>query len=293
MTSATWEHVGGGCLIGPLAQTQGRYPCDDEYTSSDGSLSASFSTTRDAHVAAPLEIPSPQALARSDGYRLASVRTNPLRTWHKVVLGLLAVGVVGAGVFLYSATARAAPAAPPSEEAAVAAAIEQLGPDAPTAQISQLAFSTAYPGQTPAEPEWASIVTQVETVLGRPLVPIKIPSGPAFEDEAAELVTDWMGSLSDAQRSAVQQAVGAALWDPLVASAAGGDDVATRGALLAIKLAIEAQAQDSKISALATYASLQSNLGDDKLQEFLEILDDTVGRPQVNPTARALLRSSA
>lgn len=248
----------------------------------------------DAHLSAPPAILSPQALAQHPGYRLMGLRPNPLRTWHKVALGLLAVGVVGAGVFFVSTTARAQAPAPPSDAEAVAAAVQQLGNDAPTSEISQLAFAAAYPGRSVEDPQWSNIVKQVETALGRPLVPIKIPSSSdPSSDDAAELVSDWMSSLLPGQVSSARDAVGVALWDPLVFAATNGDDVSTRGALLAIKLAIQTQAHGSKLAALSTYASLQSSLGDDKLEEFIEILDDTVGRPQVNPAARPPWRSSA
>lgn len=264
MRGTSWDHAGGGCLIGAVDSP---YPGDGSYASRDRMMLAKYSRT---------------------------MAPNPMGTWGKVAVGILVVGLVGAGVFLYTTTAQAAPALPPSEAAAVSAAVEQLGPDAATAEIAQLAFVTAYPGQPMADPAWASIVTQVETALGRPLVPIKIPSGVAdSSDEAAELVADWLSSLREEQRASARQTIGAPLWDALVSSSMSGDDIATRGALLAIKLAVEAKVHDSKLGALATYASLQSSLGDDKLEEFMEILDDTVGRPKVNPAARPPWPSTA
>jgi hypothetical protein len=173
----------------------------------------------------------------------------------------------------------------PTEDDAIEAALDHMGPDAPIGQIAAAAYYLAYPnGPTPPTSgyavAWDRIVRKLREQLGSTdEVAVEIP--PAEDvDDTAELVGEWLGSLSADQRDKARAALGAATWDPLAHASARGDDRATKAALLSLKLGIEKEAGENKLGALKMYSDLKSVLGP-KLAEFTAILDKTVGKPEV------------
>jgi hypothetical protein len=63
-------------------------------------------------------------------------------------------------------------------------------------------------------------------------------------------------------------------------AASRGDDRATKAALLSLKVGIERMRADDPLGALKLYSDLKSTLGP-KLDEFTDILAQTVGTPEV------------
>lgn len=286
-----WKHWGGGCnLVGtdddPHAKT---HPCDDEYRSADGQTVARYRSTPEGHFATPPYLDRPDELAKRKGFVYLGLspaenpRRNPLQTWHKVLLGTLIVGgALGVGIFLFARPARAASLPVPDEGNAIDDAIAQLGKEAPTSSIAQVAYAMAYPeGPHPPVGDyllvWHRIVTTIQERLARGDGEVPAPTTPADVDDTSERAATWLTSLTDAQRAEVRDTIGAALFDPLVRSAQSKDDLSSRAALGNIKSAIEQVAAESKFSAFAMYSRLNSALGDELLGEFKQILEDTAG----------------
>lgn len=287
-----WKHWGGGCNLVDVdgdryAKT---HPCDDEYGSADGQTLARYRTTPAAHYAVPQHMDRPDELAKREGFVYLGVlpadnpRRNPLQTWHKILLGTLIVGgALGVGIFLFARPARAASLPVPDEGKAIDDAIAQLGEQAPTSSIAQVAYAMAYPeGPHPPAADyaavWNRIVAAIEERLGRRgegAVPA--PTTPADVDDTSERTATWLASLTDAQKAEVRDTIGAALFDPLVRAAQSKDDLSARAALGNIKAAIEEIAAESKFSAFAMYSRLNSALGEEKLREFRSLLEDTAG----------------
>ena len=227
--------------------------------------------------------------AAAQGWPVQAPYPNPMKTWHKVALGTLVVGVVFAGTaIIWVKTAKAATPQAPAEHVAIDMAIAQLGGEASTVDLAQMAYALAYP-QAPFPPTgkygeiWNRIVEVIQARLARFEGPVVPPSTAADLDDSSENVSAWLAGLSPEEEVGAREAIGAVLWDPLVGAARAHNDIATRAALLNLKNAIEAQIKESKLAALNTYGSLKSALGDEKLKAFIEIMDDTVGRPEVNP----------
>jgi len=213
---------------------------------------------------------------------------NPMRTWKKVAIGFGVVTVVlvgTAGVAWARARPRQLAVWIPSEDDAITAALDQSGPDAPVAEIAAAAYFMAYP-DGPSPPTgghlvaWNRIVHKIRTQLGRPEEgALEIPEAEDVDD-TAELVGAWLASLTPAQEQGARSAIGSGTWDPVVQGAARNDDRATKAALLSLKVGIEHEASENKLGALKMYSDLKSLLGP-KLDEFIGILDQTVGKPEV------------
>jgi len=117
-----------------------------------------------------------------------------MRTWKKVAIGVGVVTVVlvgTAGVAWARARPRKLSAFIPSEDDAIAAALDQLGPDAPVAELAASAYFMAYPeGPTPPTSgylvAWNRIVLKLRTQLGRPDEgPLEIPEAEDVDDTAS------------------------------------------------------------------------------------------------------------
>lgn len=174
----------------------------------------------------------------------------------------------------------------PTEDDAIVAALSQLGTEATTDELAASAYYMAYPdGPTPPvagyEVAWDRIVRKLRTQLGRSSEggSVVIPEA-ADVDESSELVSAWLGSLTQTQRDEARAAIGPATWDKMAQAAERGDDRATKAALLSLKVGIENEARDNKLGALKLYSDLKSTLGP-KLDEFTDILAQTVGTPEV------------
>ena len=211
---------------------------------------------------------------------------NPLSTWQIVLIGLgvgVVSGVLIGGILLFARPAAAAPAqlGGISEAQAVDQALRELGGDAHLVEIAARAYALAYPqGPMPPtgifEARWESIVRAIQARLGEEPTDVD-------DDQTSERMSAWLAKLTAEQKSSVREIIGAHLWDPLERAALDGDDQATRQALEEIKPARETQIQTRKFSALATFTRLRSTLGTERLDEFMAIMDDTVGLPAQNP----------
>jgi hypothetical protein len=213
---------------------------------------------------------------------------NPLKTWHKVAIGVGVVGLVlvgTAGVAWARVKPRPLSAAIPTEDDAIAAALAQLGTEAPTGELAAAAYYMAYPdGSNPPVAgyavAWDRIVRKLRSQLGRSEAgELAIPEA-ADVDDSSELVAAWLDSLTQTQRDGARAAIGPATWDKMAQAASRGDDRATKAALLSLKVGIERMRADDPLGALKLYSDLKSTLGP-KLDEFTDILAQTVGTPEV------------
>lgn len=233
--------------------------------------------------------PPPGAAERSDEVQqqgilyIAPVR-NPMRTWHKVLLGTLIVGgAVGVGIFLFARPAKAGSPPVPDEATAINSAVAQLGATASTASIAAVAYAMAYPeGPNPPTGDyqavWDRIVAAVQSKLGRRDEQPPAPSPlPIDVDDTSERTSKWLSGLTEAQKAELRETIEPSLYDPLVNAAARSDDLAARAALTNIKTAIEKLAAESKFSAFAMYSRLNSGLGEENLRTFRKLLEDTAG----------------
>lgn len=213
-------------------------------------------------------------------------QANPWKPWQQAAVGIGLGVLAGAAVGTIILMARPARAAEPEgldEDAAVRQAISELGRKAFTVDLAARAYELAHPSASfPPEgadlEAWNRIVVMVQ---GAQIPPATGPDSDG--DETAERMADWLRSLSTEQRREVREIIGADLWDPIAEASAQGDDAATRAALRTLKAAVEDQMAKSKLFALSVFGNLRMTLGTAKLDAFMEIMDDTVGLPAMNP----------
>lgn len=196
--------------------------------------------------------------------------------------------VGGVAAVAFAATSDTPSPPTPSEDEAVNLAMEQLGSEASTLELVQFAYRIAYPEGPipPSEPyqrAWDSIGSKVLAATGRPPNIVVPPVGPTDTDDSAERVAAWLDDLTNTQRAEAREIIGRELWDPLETSARANDDLGTKAGLLAIKRTVENLVEKNKLSALSLYNGLNGALGEEKLNAFFQILDDTVGAPNLNP----------
>jgi hypothetical protein len=161
---------------------------------------------------------------------------------------------------------------------AIERAIEILGASATPTEVTDAAYSMAYPDcpekLDPSEPTHAQCIDLWKGLhaLAKQALPGQrprpVPDDLPDEGPAADM-RRWLDSLSAHQRSELRRIIGPKYYDPIKRSAAAGDDGKTVGNVLRFKRAVEKFAEEDKMAALSQYLELKKLLGP-KLDELLE-----------------------
>lgn len=176
------------------------------------------------------------------------------------------------------------PAWIPSDAIAIDMAIADLGGDASTEDIVQMAYSLAHPTATnpPSGVDlavWGWITKVVQARLARGLEKVDPPKIPPKIDGSAEKVLAWIASMSGEQAFNARNLLGPPRYDPLAAGAMALNDVITRAALTTIRMFIEAKIASSKMDALALYSKAKSSVGAGNVSTLKKIMEESVGAP--------------
>lgn len=214
------------------------------------------------------------------------MRGSKARKW--LVPALLGVAVLGYAGYAWAQSQKPKPKKAPSPKRAVAKAIEMLGPKAKVVDITDVAYTLAYPKCPPKlDPEnpkhekcigrWLKLRDEAveqtklippprDTPKSKPGEPT--PKAPPKKAGPASEVNDWANSLTGSQRSGVRSIIGANRFDSVANAAKAGDDSGTVSGLLRVQRWIEGQ---SVFVQLQKYNELKSLLGP-KLDTFERII---------------------
>lgn len=201
------------------------------------------------------------------------------------------IGVVSGAAVLVAGVAFAATRptkrATPSQTEAIQSALKQLGQDAKADEVAFVAYLLVYPNG-PIPPtgtyvdRWEELAKKAQAALGDS-GPVPAPPDPTdHDDNSSELVMAWLDGLTAEQQEQARAAVGKELWDPVVAYATVNNDLGTTTALQNVKREIEYLAAEKRFAAAQLYYNLDEALGSAKLQEFMSVLEATVGAPTID-----------
>ena len=212
---------------------------------------------------------------------------NPTTTfWISIGLAITA-GVVVTGYAL-RARARAkkplpkAKGIPPKQ--AVTAAIDQLGRDAHPYALTDFAYVLAYP-ECPTVPDeknpehdrcrglWLEMAMRVRDRLGLdPDEPIEPKPSVPKNNGLAKSLCDYFDSLTEKQRTGVRSIIGAERHDKLLDACEADNDAVVRAQILTLRKDVEKLFKDDPLGAYMLYRQLQDVLGEEKVEEFLDII---------------------
>jgi hypothetical protein len=195
--------------------------------------------------------------------------------------------VAGGAVTLYALRARAKKPLPRSKamppEEAVTAAIDQLGVDAHPYALTDFAYALAYP-ECPTVPDendpshdrcrglWLDMSIRVRDRLGLdPDAPVE-PAPEKMEEGIAKQLCDFFDSLTASQKKEVRSIVREDRYDNLVSTCEAGNDAAVRAQILSLRKEVEKLFKDHPLDASMLYFQLRDVLGEQKVEEFLDIV---------------------
>jgi hypothetical protein len=203
------------------------------------------------------------------------------------------IGGVGAATLLVGGVAYAklrtpTPAGPPTPTRAIATAIGILGSDAEVIEVTDVAYTMAYPDcPVVLDPDDPTHELCIEYWLHlRDLAIEQMPppeSRPAEEQPGLSMtgpaadMRGWLESLTQRQRSELRRIIGSKYYDPIKRGAYDGDDAGVVSAVLRFKNAAQKHASEDKFGALKRYLELQELLGA-KLDELMQLAQQYEGQ---------------
>jgi len=216
---------------------------------------------------------------------MAKRELNPSTTFW---IGIGAALLVGGAVTLYALRVRARKPLPKPEgmspKEAVTAALEQLGIDAHPYSLTDFAYALAYP-ECPTIPDeqdpqhdrcrglWMEMSMRVRDRLGLdPDAPVEPPTEPPPDTGLATQLCDYFDNLTASQRKEVRVIVREDRYDNLVSACEAGNDAAVRAQILILRKDVETLFKEHPLDASALYFKLRDVLGEEKVEEFLDIV---------------------
>lgn len=201
-----------------------------------------------------------------------AVRTdNPLRKRWLVAAGIGAAALLVGG-YAYARAAAPKPEKPPSKQKAVRKAVSLLGRNANSNELTDVAYTMAYPKcppkLDPGNPQHEDCIAKwlelQDMVIAETAKPRKAKDGTPIPEPTNGPAADmqkWLDSLTSSQRSGLRKIIGGQYYDPIKNAAGAGDDAGTVEAVLRFKRAVEEYAYDDPIGAYKQYSELQNLLG--------------------------------